>query len=88
MAYIILSDDLSGAAGMASLIGPDIGFLTGWFNFSNFAGSLIYTVLIILFIHSPILIWIVLAVIMSIGQLSALALRNIKSGQSLEDISI
>ena len=68
--------------------GTVIGFLTGWFNFSNFAGSLIYTVLVVLFIHSPILIWIILGVIMSAGQLSAFALRNIKSGQSLEDISI
>jgi len=67
--------------------GTVIGFLNGWFDFSNFAGSLIYTALVIIFIHNPIYIWIILAVIISIGQLSAVALRNIKSGQVLEDIS-
>ena len=67
--------------------GTVMGFLTGWFNFSNFAGSLIYTVLVVLFVHSPILIWIILGVIISAGELSAFALRNIKPGKTLEEIS-
>ncbi len=67
--------------------GTVMGFLNGWFNFSNFVGSLMYTGLIVLFIHSPFFIWLVLAVIVSIGQMSAIALRKINPGQTLEDIS-
>ncbi len=67
--------------------GTVMGFLTGWFNFSNFTGALMYTGLVVLFIHSPFFIWLVLAVIVSIGQMSAIMLRKINPGQTLEDIS-
>ncbi|GGM72702.1 MFS transporter [Thermogymnomonas acidicola] len=68
--------------------GTVMGFLTGWFNFSNFAGSLIYTALVIVFVHSPILIWVILGVILSAGELSSIALRNIKPGSTLEEIAV
>ncbi|KPV47382.1 hypothetical protein SE19_01290, partial [Acidiplasma aeolicum] len=67
--------------------GTLMGFLTGWFNFSTFAGSLIYTLLVIFFSTDPILIWIIMAIGLSAGQLFALTLRKIKSGEVLEDIS-
>lgn len=65
--------------------GTVVGFLAGWFNFSTFAGSLIYTVLVS--IVSPYSLWMIMAVGLSIGELTVLLARNIKPGMTLEEIS-
>jgi predicted MFS family arabinose efflux permease len=65
--------------------GTVMGFLTGWFNFSTFVGGLMFSILVSLV--SPSTLWIIMAIGLSIGELSILAARNIKPGQVLEDIS-
>ena len=68
--------------------GTVVGFLAGWFNFSTFAGSLIYTVLIVVFPSTPLFVWLIMAVGLALGELFSLTLKNIKPGTVLEDISI
>lgn len=65
--------------------GTVVGFLAGWFNFSTFAGSLIFTFLVALV--SPLNLWLIMAVGLSIGELSVLVARNIKPGMTLEEIA-
>lgn len=67
--------------------GTLMGFLAGWFNFSTFAGALIYTILVVFFSSNPTLIWIIMAIGLSIGEIFSVALRKIKPGELLEDIS-
>jgi len=66
--------------------GTIMGFLTGWFNFSTFVGGLIFSALV--GVVSPSTLWMIMAVGLSIGELTILMGKNIKPGQLLEDISI
>lgn len=62
------------------------GFLTGWFNFSTFAGALMFTVLVT--VISPFQLWMLMAVALSIGELFVIGARNIHPGSVLEDVAI
>jgi len=68
--------------------GTVVGFLAGWFNVSTFVGSLIYTVLIVIFIKTPMLVWLIMAVGLAVGELFSLTLKKIEPGTVLEDISV
>ncbi|MGC8621839.1 MAG: MFS transporter [Caldisphaera sp.] len=65
--------------------GTVVGFLAGWFNVAGLIGALIFTALVS--IISPFNLWIVMAVVLSAGELIILGARNIKPGSLLEEIS-
>lgn len=66
--------------------GTAIGFLGAMFNFGLLLGSAIWTIMIAT--TSPTMAWLVVAVLLSIGQWLTLALPRIEPGMELEDIAI
>lgn len=66
--------------------GTAVGFLGSIFTFGMLVGSLIWTLMIS--VTSATVTWIVIAVVLSLGQWFVLALPNIKPGTELEDIAI
>lgn len=66
--------------------GTAIGFLGAIFTFGLLLGSFLWTILIA--VTTPDITWIIIAVVIALGQWVALALPNIKPGTALEDIAI
>jgi MFS family permease len=66
--------------------GTAIGFLGSIFTGGLLLGSLIWTLLIS--VTSATVTWIIIAVVISLGQWIALALPNIKPGTELEEIAV
>ena len=65
--------------------GTVAGLLSGWFSFSVLIGTLIWTVLMT--VASPSIVWWIMAVGLSAGELSTLLCKRIKPGMKLEEIA-
>lgn len=66
--------------------GTAIGFLGAVFTIGLLVGSFLWTVLISA--TTPVVTWVIIAVVISLGQWVAFALPNFKSTANLEDIAI
>ncbi len=66
--------------------GTAIGFLGSIFTFGLLLGSFLWTILIA--VTTPVVTWIIIAVVIALGQWVAIALPNFKPTAELEDIAV